>query len=118
MDKEVIDSFKKYYGDTLVLDEYSNVSWMRRSHYFMDYYLYSYSICISVASYVAKHILDGDKTMLDNYLNFLKTGGDKYPSEIFNILGIDLTNKKVYEDAIKYFDSMIDKYKTISKTGK
>ncbi len=56
--------------------------------------------------------------MLDNYLNFLKTGGDKYPSEIFGILGIDLTKKEVYEDAIKYFDSMIDKYKEISKTGK
>ncbi len=118
MDKEVIDSFKKYYGDTLVLDDYSNVSWMRRSHYYMNYYLYSYSICISVASFVAKHILDGDKSMLDKYLNFLKTGGDKYPTEIFEILGIDLTKKEVYEDAIKYFDSMIDKYKEISNTRK
>ena len=114
MDKLTVDSLKKYYGDTVKLDEYANVSWMRRSHYYMDYYLYSYSICISVASFVAKHILDGDTDMLDKYIKFLSTGGDSWPIDTFKVLGIDLTESKVYEEAIKYFDSLIEEYKKIN----
>ena len=113
MDKLTVDSFKKYYGDVIELDKYANVSWMRRSHYYMDFYLYSYSICISVASYVAKHILDGDKDILDKYISFLKTGGDTWPIDAFKVLGIDLKDRKVYEEAISYFDTLIEEYKNI-----
>jgi len=114
MDKLTVDSLKKYYGDTVKLDEYANVSWMRRSHYYMDYYLYSYSICISVASYVAKHILEGDADMLDKYIKFLSTGGDSWPIDTFKVLGVDLTESKVYEEAINYFNSLIEEYKKIN----
>ena len=113
MDKLTVDSLSKYYGDTIELDKYANVSWMRRSHYYMNFYLYSYSICISVASFVAKHILDGDTDMLEKYINFLKTGGDTWPIDAFKVLGIDLTDSKVYEEAISYFDSLIEEYKNI-----
>ncbi|MBQ7240179.1 MAG: oligoendopeptidase F family protein [Bacilli bacterium] len=114
MDKLTVDSLKKYYGNTVKLDEYANVSWMRRSHYYMDFYLYSYAICISVASYVAKNILDGDSEMLDKYIKFLSTGGDTWPIDAFKVLGIDLTESKVYEEAINYFDSLIEEYKKIN----
>ena len=113
MDKLTVDSLSKYYGDAVELDERANVSWMRRSHYYMNFYLYSYSICISVASYVAKHILEGDTDMLDKYISFLKTGGDTWPIDAFKVLGVDLTDSKVYEEAISYFDSLIEQYKNI-----
>ncbi len=113
MDKLTVDSLSKYYGDTVKLDENANVSWMRRSHYYMNFYLYSYSICISVASYVAKHILEGDTEMLNKYIKFLSTGGDTWPIDAFKVLGVDLTESKVYEEAIRYFDSLIEEYKNI-----
>ena len=113
MDKLTVDSLSKYYGDTVKLDEFANVSWMRRSHYYMNYYLYSYSICISVASFVVKHILDGDTEMLDKYIKFLSTGGDSWPIDTFKVLSIDITDSKVYEEAISYFDSLIEEYKNL-----
>jgi oligoendopeptidase F len=79
----------------------------------MNYYLYSYAICISVASYVATNILNGNKDMLTKYIAFLKTGSDKWPMEAFEVLGINLESKEVYENAIKYFDSLVTKYKEI-----
>ena len=54
--------------------------------------------------------LNGNKEMLDNYIKFLSTGTSKDNIEIFNTLGIDVTDKKVYEKAIEYFDSMLDKF--------
>ena len=36
--------------------EYQKGSWISISHFYMFYYLFSYSICVSVASYVSKEI--------------------------------------------------------------
>ena len=110
MDKLTRKSLKKYYGSEVKMDKYFNNSWVTRSHYYMHFYLYSYAICISVASYVSSKIINGDKDMLSKYLEFIKCGSDKWPSEAFQILGINLEDKEVYEGAIKYFDTLIDKY--------
>lgn len=100
-------SLAKYYGPAVKLDKYVENGWITRSHYYMFFYLFSYAICVSVASNVASKILKGDKEMLEKYLNFLKTGSDAWPHEAFKVLGIDLEDKSVYENAIKYFDELI-----------
>lgn len=106
-------SLKKYYGKEVKLDKYSKNSWITRSHYYMHFYLYSYAICISVASFVASEILKGNKEVLNNYLEFLKVGSDKWPTEAFEILGVDLNSPQVYEGAIDYFDSLVEKFENI-----
>lgn len=113
LDKKSRASLKKYYGKGVKTDKYMNNCWVTRSHYYMHFYLYSYAICISVASNVASKILEGDKEMLNNYINFLKLGSDKWPCEAFEVLGINLEDKEVYERAIKYFNSLIDDYEKI-----
>ena len=113
MEKLTIDSFKKYYGDIVKLDEYSGTSWIRRSHYYMFFYLYAYSICIVIASYIASEILKGNQNVLEKYIEFLKTGADKWPLEAFSILGVDLTNDDVYIGAIKYYNSLLDEFEKL-----
>lgn len=114
MNELTYQSLKKYCGNTVELnDEYCKNEWIRRSHYYMNFYLYSYSICISVAASVASKILSGDKKMLDNYLKFLKVGSDKWPKEAFEVLGVNLEDKEVYENAIEYFDSLLDEFQNI-----
>ena len=51
--------------------------------------------------------------MLENYIKFLSTGSDVDTMETFKILGVDLESKDVYENAIKYFDELIDKFNKI-----
>lgn len=113
LDKKSRNSLKKYYGPAVKNDKYASNSWVTRSHYYMNFYLYSYAICISVASNVARKILTGDKEMLNNYYKFMKLGSDKWPMEAFKVLGVDLENPQVYEGAIKYFEELIDKYREI-----
>ena len=108
-----LNSLKKYYGNEVILDDLSGLSWTRRSHYYMNYYLFNYAFCISVATNVASKILDGDKKMLDKYLKFLKKGSDVDVIDTFKIIDVDLEDKNVYENAIKYFDSMVDKLKEL-----
>ena len=110
-----LNSLKKYYGNEVIIDDHENTGWIRRSHYYMNFYLYNYAFCISVAFANALKILNGDKNQLERYLKFLSLGSDTYPIDAFKVLGFDLTDKKVYDDAIKYFDSLIEKYKEVSK---
>ena len=110
MNELTLNSLEKYYGNIVNRDNYSGLSWVRRSHYYMNYYLFAYAICISIASYVASEILDGNKDMLDKYIKFLSTGADVDNPDIFKVLGIDVTDKNVYLKAIKYFDNMLDRF--------
>ena len=110
-----LNSLKKYYGKEVIIEKGGENGWIGRSHYYANYYLYNYAFCISVASANALRILSGDKDALDRYIKFLSLGSDIYPIEAFKVLGVDLTDSKVYEDAIKYFDSLIEEFKKISK---
>ena len=100
-------------GNEVVPDEYSYITWSRRSHYFMFFYLYSYAICISVASYLAGEILNGNKEVLDKYIKFLSLGCDVWPIDAFKVLGVDLNKPDVYQKAIKYYDDLLDKFDEI-----
>lgn len=110
-----LKSLEKYENDSIAMDEYRPLKWIMRSHYYTEFYLYCYAICISVASYVASKILDGDEVMLDNYIKFLRCGLDKWPMDEFKVLGVDLENKDIYNSAVKYFDKMMDKFESLSK---
>lgn len=110
MNKLTSKYLDKYYGNSVNKDEYSQLSWVSRSHYYMNYYLFAYAICISIASYVASEILSGNSDMLDKYIKFLSTGTNVDNPDIFKVLGIDVKDKNVYLKAIKYFDDMLDKF--------
>ena len=113
LDELSYNSYKKYYGKSVKLNKFLKNNWVPRSHFYNNFYLFSYAICICVAAYVASKIINGDKKMLDDYMKFLKTGSDKWPTEAFEILGIDLEDENVYKNAIDYFDSLIDEFDSI-----
>lgn len=113
LDKVTYDSLKKYYGSSVKISPLVKNTWVTRSHYYMNFYLYNYAICVSTASCIAKEIINGNKEMLDKYISFLKTGEDVWPIDSFNNLGIDITKKDVYQNAIDYYNELINKFKKI-----
>ena len=113
LDKLSYDSLTKYYGDSVEYDDLIKNGWVTRSHYYMNFYLYSYAICISVACSIASKILEGDQDTLERYLTFLKIGNDKWPIEAYQVLGVDLEEETVYSDAIQYFDSLVEQFEKI-----
>lgn len=115
MNNLTIASMKKYFGDAVTLDELSGLSWITRSHYYNNFYLYSYAFSISVACFITENIIKGNKKVLDKYLEFLKVGSNKTIKEAFNVLDVDLEDKKVYEYAINYFNDLMDKFIELKK---
>ena len=112
----LVKKYKKFYfNDVIKNNKYSYSSWVTRSHYYMFFYLYSYALCVSVASIVAKKIINKEEDMLKKYQEFLKCGSNLKPEEAFLVLGINLKDKKVLDEAINYFDEQIKLYKNIYK---
>lgn len=109
--KKIVDKFN---GDCI--KEYSYVNWARIPHYYRQYYYYKYATGVSAAVYNAKQILSGDKNKIDNYLKYLKVGSKDYPKNNLNIAGIDIEDKKLYEETVKFFDEILDKFIEISNS--
>lgn len=117
LNEQVELSFQEYLGNIIKDDGYSKLSWVTRSHYYMNFYLFSYAVCVVTAAMLANKIIHQEKGILDVYLNFLQCGSDKYPEEIYRELNVDLTDKHVFEQGISFFQSQIDLYKEIMKEG-
>lgn len=108
LSKMIMELKEKYYAGKVSLDEYSSYSWTSRSHYFSPFYLYQYAVSICCACYIAKKIIKGEDDMLNKYLNFLKLGNQNNCVDGVKSLDIDLLDSTVYDEAIKYFDSLIN----------
>ena len=107
------DLNKKYFGDTLVIDEDIKYEWARIPHFYYNFYVYKYATGLSCACYIVDGILSGKPNALESYLEFLKTGGKYYPLEELKIAGVDMTNKEVVESAINMFRETIEEFKKI-----
>lgn len=108
---EIINKYRKqFFGNTVKYDELFISRWARRHHYYRPFYLYMYATGVSAAMYFANKIIDGDKEVLNNYINFLKMGGSDYPVNELKLSGVDMCDEKIYNDAILYFDKLIDEY--------
>lgn len=112
-----LDSFKEYQDNIVKDDGYSKLSWITRSHYYMNFYLYSYAICIVVSASLASKIINQENGILSAYKEFLKCGSDMDPEEIYQKLGIDLKDSKVFESGIDYFESLLNKYEELYEVG-
>lgn len=110
LDQLTLTSLKKYYGEEVEMDNYSKNGWIKRSHYYMNFYIYSYAICVSVAVNSAKKIIENDSDFVSKYIDYLKTGSDVWPIDVYKKLGIDLECKDIYINTVNYFNDLIDKY--------
>lgn len=104
---------KSYQGNTVKRDELSYFSWITRSHYFMEFYLYSYAVCVSVAANVSRRILNKEENILEKYYDFLSSGLDILPKDIYTKLDIDITSPQVFIDATTFFKEQLEMYQSI-----
>lgn len=99
---------KLYYGPNVISDKEIGYEWSRIPHFYTPFYVYKYATGFSCAIKIANDILNGKEKALENYLQFLSSGGSDYPLNILKKCGIDLTTGEVVKDAINMFASRLD----------
>ena len=104
---------KKYFGKDCVIDQQIKYEWARIPHFYYNFYVYKYATGISAASYIVDGILNNKEGALENYINFLKTGGSMYPLDELKIAGVNLNSKSVILSAIKTFEKYLKEFKDI-----
>ena len=107
------DLNKKYFGKDTFIDEEIKYEWARIPHFYYDFYVYKYATGLSAAVYIVENVISNNQT--NKYIDFLKCGITKNPLDSLKLAGVDLSKPKVVEDAIKYFDKVIENFKELQK---
>lgn len=100
---ETYYNLNKLYYKNIVNDEEIGYEWSRIPHFYTPFYVYKYATGFSCAIKIANDILNNKEGALENYLNFLKSGGSDYPLNILAKCGIDMRKTTVIDDAVKMF---------------
>ncbi|MCT4632365.1 MAG: oligoendopeptidase F [Firmicutes bacterium] len=104
---------KKYFGDNITIDDKIKFEWCRIPHFYSSFYVYKYATGFSSAVDIAKRIGVNENNDLDNYLNFLKSGGSMHPVELLKIAGVDIETGKAIDNALDKFEEILDEFEKL-----
>jgi oligoendopeptidase F len=95
-----------YYGSELVLDAGLDVECFRIPHFYYNFYVYQYATGLSAAIALFEQAVSS-KNARDRYLQFLQSGGSRYPLDLLQLAGVDLRKKAPIEAAMKRFSLLM-----------
>lgn len=99
---------EEYFGPAMVFEENSALEGLRIPHFYSAFYVYKYATGISAAMALSDKVLNGGEKERTDYLNFLKSGGSKYPLESLKLAGVDLSTPEPVLRAIQVFEKRLD----------
>ena len=105
---EYLKLLKLYFGPDFVIDDELSLEGMRIPHFYHAFYVYKYATGISAAIALSQKVLNGGKGDRDAYLNFLKSGGSKFPLELLRDAGVDMERPEPVATAMKRFATLVD----------
>lgn len=100
---------EKYFGLEVEFFNVSDLEGLRIPHFYRAFYVYKYATGLSAAISLSSKVLNGNDSDRAQYLDFLKSGGSKYPIESLAIAGVDMSSPKPVVDAMKRFEELLAK---------
>jgi oligoendopeptidase F len=93
-----------YFGSGVVLDPQLDLECLRIPHFYNAFYVYKYATGISAAVALSERVLAKKPGAVDAYLDFLKSGGSKFPLETLQTAGVDMTTPAPIESTLQLFN--------------
>jgi oligoendopeptidase F len=116
LNKKYLELARYYYGHDQGITEvgdYIQNEWAGIPHFFLNYYVYTYSTGMISSTALARMVLTGSNAEKEKYLDFLKAGGSNYSLEILKKAGVDITTDKPYQMAFQRFNQLVSEMETI-----
>ncbi len=118
-----VDSIRKkyrgllelYFGNEMALEEESDLEGLRIPHFYRSYYVYKYATGLSAAIALSEQVLKSGASEQCDYLNFLKSGGSKYPLDSLKLAGVDMSKPEPVKAAMKVFEGLLDEMAELMK---
>ena len=102
-----------YFGPGVVLDPQLDLECLRIPHFYNAFYVYKYATGISAAVALSEGVLAGQPGAVDAYLNFLKSGGSKFPLETLRAAGVDMATPGPIESTLRLFERRIGELESL-----
>jgi oligoendopeptidase F len=96
-----------YFAENFVLDPELDLECLRIPHFYHAFYVYKYATGISAAVALSQRVLSGESGSVDAYLNFLRSGGSKFPLETLKAAGVDMTTPAPIESTLRLFEQRL-----------
>src|SRR6185503_3814322 len=93
-----------YFAENFVLDTDLDLECLRIPHFYHAFYVYKYATGISAAVSLSQRVLAGEPGTVEAYLNFLRSGGAKFPLETLRAAGVDMSMPAPVESTLKLFE--------------
>ena len=107
-----LDLNKQYFGDSVEVDYLQRYGCYYIPHFYYNFYVYKYTLGMSVALSFVKRIQQGD---VQAYREFLTKGGSESPLDELIHAGVDPRDDQVYDDAFTFFKETLDQFKELVK---
>lgn len=101
---------RDYYGPDIVLDEELAIEWARIPHFYYNFYVYQYATGLSAAMALNQKALASEDAK-KRYLEFLSSGGSKYPLDLLKKAGVDMQSPEPVDAALNRFKELTSQLK-------
>jgi oligoendopeptidase F len=101
------DIYQKYYGPDLVLDSLDDLTCLRISLFYRNFYVYNYATSLAAATAFSKKILSGDQESLKRYIGLLEAGASDYPIDAIKKAGVDMTSPEPVSKTVELFAELV-----------
>jgi oligoendopeptidase F len=102
-----------YFAENFVLDPQLDLECLRIPHFYSAFYVYKYATGISAAVALSERVLSGQQGSVDAYLDFLRSGGSKFPLETLKIAGVDMGTPAPIESTLRLFERRLDELEAL-----
>lgn len=97
---------RDYFGPRFALDPELELECLRIPHFYSAFYVYKYATGLSAAIALATRVQEtGDAAA---YLDFLRSGGSRFPIETLQAAGVDMAAPGPVEAALALFERRVD----------
>ncbi len=102
-----------YFGPDFTLDSELELECLRIPHFYSAFYVYKYATGLSAAVSLAHQTLTEGAPAVERYLNFLKSGGSRFPLPTLQKAGVDMTTPLPVEQTLSLFAKRVAELETL-----
>src|SRR2546426_4951900 len=102
-----------YFAENFLLDPELDLECLRIPHFYHAFYVYKYATGISAAVALSERVLSGERGSAGAYLDFLRSGGSKFPLETLKAAGVDMTTPAPIESTLRLFERRLDELEAL-----
>lgn len=106
------DLYRKYYGDSFVIDPLLGVEALRIPHFYTSFYVYQYAVGMSASLALHANLMNDPVTGRQKYLEFISSGSSKKPVDILKDANVDVRDPQTIQKALDAFKQLVDQLDT------